>query len=258
MKKETIREMRETGRIRLKGQDILFYYTPAWLLLLIPGFCIPDYYKIYIAHTYTGIRSAGDLFWPTIPFAILALVVYYFQKRDLEFQEINISQSFDQFKEALARTAAQQDLNISHCDHDYAIAVRNKYRWSAGTIITIIRNDHQLLINSRSDPEPYIRPVTFGSVKKYKRIFLQNLEVVKLGLPAPIVDPDGLPAKEWTFKRIIARLFLYPLSTFFIGFSVLFLIPQGHILMALILSAVACIYLYTDLKIIFFMRKIRR
>ncbi len=62
---------------------------------------------------------------------------------------------------------------------------------------------------------------------------------------------DKKPEKEWSFKRILIRLFTYPFCLFLIGLSIFLAIPNGKYVLAIGTLGFVSFYLVTDLRMIF-------
>jgi len=58
------------------------------------------------------------------------------------------------------------------------------------------------------------------------------------------------PEKEWTLKKIITRILMYPFCIGLILFAVLYLFPKGKIILAIGSLVISGMYLYADLKIL--------
>jgi hypothetical protein len=58
------------------------------------------------------------------------------------------------------------------------------------------------------------------------------------------------PEKEWTFKRIITRLLLYPFCIGLLLFAIFYLFPNGKVFMGIGSLVFAGMYLYSDIKIL--------
>ncbi len=58
------------------------------------------------------------------------------------------------------------------------------------------------------------------------------------------------PEKEWTFKKIITRLLIYPFCIGLIIFAMFYLFPNGKVIMGFASLAFAGMYLYADIKIL--------
>ena len=61
------------------------------------------------------------------------------------------------------------------------------------------------------------------------------------------------PEKEWTFKKIVTRILIYPFCIGLILFAIFYLFPNGKVVMGIGSFAFAGMYLYSDIKIL--MRK---
>ncbi|MPM03357.1 hypothetical protein SDC9_49622 [bioreactor metagenome] len=58
------------------------------------------------------------------------------------------------------------------------------------------------------------------------------------------------PEKEWSLKRILIRVILYPLCMFLIGLSIFVAIPEREYLLALGIFGFVGVYLFSDIKMI--------
>lgn len=58
------------------------------------------------------------------------------------------------------------------------------------------------------------------------------------------------PKKEWSLKKIITRLLLYPFCIGLILFAIFYLFPKGKIILGIISLGIAGMYLFSDLKIL--------
>lgn len=58
------------------------------------------------------------------------------------------------------------------------------------------------------------------------------------------------PEKEWSFKRIMIRLFTYPFCLFLIGLNIFLIIPNGQYFYALGTFGFVGFYLFSDIKMI--------
>ncbi|WP_405397562.1 hypothetical protein [Maribacter sp. Asnod2-G09] len=58
------------------------------------------------------------------------------------------------------------------------------------------------------------------------------------------------PEEEWSWKKILTRLIMYPLCVFLIAITFFFLMPTGKIIYMLLTLGIVGVYLYTDLKIL--------
>ena len=252
MNREWIDIMRQTKRLKLSRWHTLEHFFVVLFTLFIPGLTLFSLFEIYVTKTYNGVRTANELILATWPWIISAVVFYYIQKRQLRFREVKVEYSEQEFQEAIQRTANEYKWQIELNDKKIFRAYR-PWNWtnSWGEMITIIKVKDRLLLNSICDPNEMSSVASFGWNKRNIDTFLKNLIDVKKDIP--VQEKIGQPQKEWTFKKIIIRLFAYPFSLFLIGFSVYMIFnpvnwkSQGAGIGAM---AIAVTYLYSDLKMI--------
>jgi hypothetical protein len=118
-------------------------------------------------------------------------------------------------------------------------------------MITIIKDKDRLLLNSICDPNKGSSVASFGWNKRNIDTFLKNLVDVKRGIP--VQEKIEETENEWTFKRVVIRLFAYSFCLFLIGFGVYMILnPENWKTRGAGIGAmtVASIYLYTDIKMI--------
>ena len=157
-----------------------------------------------------------------------------------------------EFQEAIQRTASEYEWKIERNNKAVFRAYRpSNWTGSWGEMITIIRGKDALLLNSICDPNKTSSVASFGWNKRNIETFLKHLSNVKNGVP--FQTKVELPDNEWTFKKIIIRLFAYPFSLFLIGLGIYLFINavdwQLYIFGGLVMG-IAVVYLYADLKVI--------
>jgi hypothetical protein len=168
--------MTKEGRLKLTfGQKIDHYFIVVFLLL-VPSFTAYDIYKMYVTHTYDGVRTASELLTFSLPFLILAVAFIFIQRSKLKFQEIKLDHSDDQFQAAVKLTIQDLKWDIEHNDVDYFRAYR-PWNWTSswGEMITIIRDKERLYINCICDPNKTSSVVSWGWNKRNIKTFLTKL-----------------------------------------------------------------------------------
>jgi len=253
MQNEHIQEVQKGKRLKLRLSDKIFHYLVVPFLLTVPALHVYSLFQIYVSHTYTGISTTSELILSASPWIVAAILSYSIQRRALKFREVKINHTGDDFKEAIEKTAEQLEWQIEKCTTYFARAYRpGNLTGSWGEMITIIRNDHSILINSICDPsQPSV--TSWGWNKKNVNTFLTNLQEVVNGVHTPATIEDDLPANEWTFGRTVKRIFIYPFCVFMILMGVYMLINPTDARSffsgpGLILLGSA--YLYLDIKIL--------
>jgi hypothetical protein len=112
-------------------------------------------------------------------FVVPAIAFYFIQKRRLKFKEISIQVDSGTFKKAAEDTAQRLNWTIKNKTNDYVVAVRHggfSTGGSWGEMITIIRDNDRILINSICDPDNIISVASFGWNKKNIRTFAERVE----------------------------------------------------------------------------------
>lgn len=252
MNKEQIDIMKRSKRLKLSRWQTLDHFFIVILILLIPGFTLFSLFEIYVTDTYDGVRTAEELISTACPWIVPAVVFYLIQKRRLRFREVKVEYTEQEFQEAIERTAKEYEWQIEFNDNKIFRAYR-PWNWTGswGEMITIIKDKDRLLLNSICDPNKWSSVASFGWNKRNIDTFLKNLVDVKKDIP--VLEKKERPIKEWTFKKIIIRLFAYPFCLFLIGFGVYMIFnPVNWKSQAVGIGSmtIASIYLYMDLKMI--------
>lgn len=244
--------MKQTKRLKLSRWQTLEHYFVVILFLFISCFPLFSLFEIYITKTYDGVRSANELITAALPMVVLAIVLYFIQKRRLRFREIRIEYTDQEFKEALQRTASEYKWNIKRHNTNVCRAYRSSdWTGSWGEMITIIKDKDRVLLNSICDPNQWSSITSYGWNKRNINIFLKNLVDVKADVP--VQERFEKPEKEWSLKRIVIRIFAYPFCFFLIilgGYMIVSPVNPVTPLAGLGAMTVAGIYLYSDVKMI--------
>lgn len=244
--------MKKKKRLKLTTIQTFTHYGIVLLLLFIVSLAGWSLVKIYVADTYTVDRAADELIKTTLPFLLLALLFLFVQYRRLKFKEINVTFTDEQFQEAVARTVKDLEWRIDCNDKTYFRAYR-PWNWSGswGEMITIIKDKDCLLINSICNPDSMSSVASYGWNRKNSKTFLKNLSDVLNNKPVEVKIDRVI--NEWSIKRIVIRLFLYPFCIFLIAFGVYMVLQPltiRTILAGLGAMIIAGIYLYSDIKIL--------
>jgi len=248
-----IQIMEQQRRLKLDFGQTCTHYAIVALLLVIPCLSAYDLCSLYIFHNYKGVQSGSEICQLGLPFLLFAIFIFFIQIHTLKFKEIKVNHSEEQFKEVVERTAKQLEWRIEKSEGDFVRARRGGDYWDGdtGEMITIIRTDHNILINSICDPDNRPSFTWFASNGKNVKVFLQNLKAVINGIPESPGVPEK-PEKEWSISKILTRIILYPLCIGLIILSVVMLIHSGSgAIYFIITSGLALTYLYSDLSMIF-------
>jgi len=135
-------------------------------------------FQIYVTKTYTGVRTVQELILTGYVWLIPAFLLFYFQRSRLKFKEINIRVDTDTFKQAAMQTAEKLGWTISQISSNSITAIRRGEFLSGswGELITIIKENDRVLINSICDPDNIISIASWGWNRKNVKTFKDNIE----------------------------------------------------------------------------------
>lgn len=252
MKNEWTIIMKKNKRLKLTFFQTVTHYGISLLLLFIISLTGWSLIEIYLTETYTGVRTANELIKSSLPFLVLAVIFTVIQYRRLNFKEIEITYTDEQFQEAIDRTVKDLEWRIEKNNKTFFRAVR-AWNWSGswGEMVTIIRDKNRILINSICDPDHMSSIASYGWNRKNIRTFNKNLSDVLENRPSEIIEEKEI--NEWSFKRIVIRLFAYPFCIFLIVFGVYMVLEPltiRTIISGLGAMTIAGIYLYSDIKLL--------
>src|SRR5690606_7351299 len=163
----------QTKRLKLSRWQTLEHYFVVILFLLISCFSLFSLFEIYITKTYDGVRSANELITAALPMVVLAIVLYFIQKRRLRFREIRIEYTDQELREAVQRTASEYEWNVKRNNKNVCRAYRSSnWTGSWGEMITIIKDRDRLLLNSICDPNQWSSITSYGWNKRNINSFL--------------------------------------------------------------------------------------
>jgi hypothetical protein len=252
MKNEWLTIMKNNKRLKLTTIQTLTHYGIVLFLLFIVSLTGWSLIEIYLTDTYTGVRTADEIIKTSLPFLALAIIFAVIQYRRLNFIEIRVSHSDEQFQEAIDRTIKDLEWRVERNNKTFFRAVR-PWNWTGswGEMVTIIRDKDRVLINSICDPDHMSSVASYGWNRKNIKTFLKNFSDVLNSRPEEIKEEKE--TNEWSFKRIVIRLFAYPFCIFLIVFGVyMVMVPLTirTIIAGLGAMTISSIYLYSDIKLL--------
>lgn len=183
----------------------------------------------------------------------LSILFFLIQKRILKFKEFKINCSHENLTSAMARSAKSLDWKVESADQIlFAFDKENlDFRYNSGYLIVVTKTKSGFLFNSLSDPRNTVVPI----IKPY---FTLNIEVFKKHLIDVIKGTEyneDFPslANEWSVRKILSRLFLYPISIGILLFLFYSLnsnesISAKGFISLIITSIISIIYLFYDIK----------
>ncbi len=177
MKPSDLTFIKRTNTLKLSRGQLFAHYAVVLILLISPLMTAYSLFQIYITNTYSGVRSAQELMITGFPWILPALLLYLIQKRRLKFKIYNTVVSRELFKKTVLQTAGELNWTIENLTNNYMVAVSGLRGGSRGELITIIRNDKKILVNSICDPDNIMISVaSWGNNRKNVRSFIVNLE----------------------------------------------------------------------------------
>ena len=254
MKQKLINEMIETERLKLTVFQTVSHFSIVIFLVIIWGFLAYSLIEINVTNTYSGVRSSNEIILSGLPFLIAAIVFYFIQRARLNFYELTIKFSDQEFDEALSRTAKELKWKIKIHQKKYIQAIRpSNLTGSWGEMITIIIDGDRILLNSICDPDNIASVVSYGWNKKNLKTFAANLKETVNHIPVKQLNISEIPENEWTLKNTVIRIITYPFCIFLIvlGFyGIIYPVTYKSAGAGIGVIIIASMYLYTDLKII--------
>lgn len=175
-----IQKMKDTGSLELTGWQLFVHYSSVYVLIIIsiittitttyfPNDPLIDKYNI------SKPSLSVELFLYRYIWLILALPLYYIQTKRLKFKVINISVGQDRFTDAAERTAKELNWKLITITSDMIIAKSAFSGGSLGELITIIRDNERVLINSICDPGKWMSVASYGKNKNNRDTYEQIL-----------------------------------------------------------------------------------
>lgn len=199
------------GRIVLPPFKIFSHYSIALLTLVFP---VMDLYDLFFnSDIKESLLGRG-----TFIFASFSILIAIFKWRELKFQFFNGQLTDKQFENAVYATANMLNWKISEIDKEYVVAEAHDYWMSRDPqLITIIRTNNSIAVNSMIDAFLFSVPDLFGVNRTSENTFLTNLkraqEEVNLNdvIIKELKDEEERIENEpeWSFKNILKRMSLY-------------------------------------------------
>ncbi|MEQ9402048.1 MAG: hypothetical protein RIM99_00570 [Cyclobacteriaceae bacterium] len=242
--KQSIEEMIKSRRLELRFWQKIEHYFPALFVLIVPLFQVYRLIQYYIFNSYDG--SPFVLTEVSILFICASVILAYIQWKKLAFRFYNIQVTHPQLEEALSVTADELEWGIRKKEENFIQATRNGFLLEGfkGDLITIILLEKGVLINCIGDPDKRVSIWSFMH-KVNVRTFMINLYNVVNG--TNIAKPEE-EYNNWSIGNIAFRLIAYPFCLFLIYLGIFHMIPEGNVVLALVVILVSIYYFYTDLS----------
>lgn len=163
-------------KVKLYKWEKFWHYSVVPFLLIVPMLITWNFIEYYLG-IYEGVRSPFEMVNGYL-FIIPAILFYYIQKKRLKLKTYEIRTTEEDFKKAFEKTAIELDWSIEQQSKNFIRAHRG-WSWSSswGELITIIREEDKILINSICDPNAvFISVFSYGWNKRNVKTFVENLK----------------------------------------------------------------------------------
>lgn len=241
--------MKAADRLELTPWQAFSHYGAALFIWIVFAMFLFTLIKKYNSAVNIDTIDIAYLF----SWLLVAVLLSIAQYRRLNFVAFNVDYTHEQFNEALNRTKKDLEWRIKKNNKSIMIAYRPGY-WSSslGEMITIKKQEGRLLLNSICSPDRPISATSYGWDSKNLVTFMYHLgDAIN---NEPYEAAKEVVINEWSAKRIVTRIFLYPLALFLILLALYFLFtPASYgrgLFAALSAAALAVTYLYMDIKMI--------
>lgn len=237
-------------RLKLSLLQRITHYSMVFLSLI--SVLIQLFYVIEdVLGFYKGKLEIENMYSSIIIMLICTLLLYVIQYRRLNFKRFDITFSEEQFKEAVSRTKKELEWKIMKNNKKILLASRDDLFGSLlGELITIIKGDRYILINSICDPNKWTNIFSINRNKENVNIFLRNLNDTINEVPE--VPKIEVTENEWSLKRMLVRIVLYPVCLIFIFLGIVMIyqhISFRNLTAGIGLIILCVIVLFVDIKL---------
>jgi len=213
MKSGQINEMLKTKRLKLSLIQLVMHYY----IVIIP--LIPFFFTLILK-----IKNSVEIGYFVWLWLLLAFIFYFRQHRKLQFLQIKGNWTQEDIQDALARVSVELNWFIEVDMDNYIVASReSSFSTKSGDLITLIIEGNNLMINSISDPRGIVFPFKNFSRKENITKFIKHLNDVLRKQPEDISHRNS--EREWSSKRVVTRLVMYPFCVM-LGFFSLEMIAE--------------------------------
>jgi hypothetical protein len=120
----------------------------------------------------------------SFPLLILAIAFLFIQKKRLKYYELIVNYTNEQFKEVVKRTSNDLNWRIEKNNKHFFRAYRpSNWTGSWGEMITIIKDENKLYLNSICDPNKHTSIISYGWNKRNLKTFIIHLKEVLKEFP---------------------------------------------------------------------------
>lgn len=165
-----IKKMIDNNRVYLNKYELFWHYSAVYFIMFIPLFDV--IYTIKNDESFLKFNYSYLLI-------LVAIIMFFIQKNKLNFKHLKFFNLSDNFDIAINTTVQELNWVIDYTSDNYIRAHRGfdyKSGGSWGEMITIIKLENRILINSICDPNGLFSSViSYGWNRKNIKIFEENL-----------------------------------------------------------------------------------
>lgn len=181
MSRSRLNKATKPRRVDLSVWHYFVHFSFSFVIFLTPIYNFVGMINIWMGN-YSGRRTFDELLIDSILFLLAGLLFTFWQYSKLKFKEIKIEHTEHDYQHALGKTIADLKWRVDKSRDGYFRAHRVGEGFLPisywGEMITIIRENDTILINSISDPNQSPTFSSFGSNRKNIRTFIKNLHAI--------------------------------------------------------------------------------
>jgi len=169
--------MKSSQRLKLSFWNSISHYWVVLLMALLTVFWWYQLIKSFLTQSAPIFRGSKELFNVGCCLLIVTSLFFVIQYRRLTFKKVVIKYNDASFKQALSLTIEELKWIVSDKNNVYVSAFhKTKTYFNWGELITIIKIEEGILINSICDPEARTALFSLGWNRKNVNTFIRNLE----------------------------------------------------------------------------------
>jgi hypothetical protein len=136
------------------------------------------YFKFYVIHSYSRVRTPQEMLNVSIPFTLVAILFYVVQYYRLRFTVIDTNLARERLYEIISRTADELEWISEINSKDLFVFKTNPKWWSGswGEQITILLDKDRIMINSICDPDKRASVISIGRNNKNVTKLIENIK----------------------------------------------------------------------------------
>ncbi len=238
MKEDQINRIVNTKRLRLSVVNFLEHYK----ILIFP--------ILFLFYFYDIAKDSSQMFfddiWKFGIWLIIVIIVFFIRRKRLQFSSYKGHISQKEIKETLNRTFNELGGHIElEINNYFQIYIKNDSGAYNDYRLTIVILNDKFMVNCISHPLYRSIPFLNRTGNKIIQKFLKHLRTVIDKLPED--KSYLLPEGEWTSKKILTRLYAYPIYLILI-LLVIFIISEidfkqvEKAIMAVIVASLTIMY----------------